>query len=132
MKNLIAAAAAAFALSACATVGGHSGDAHMAHDHDHGADCGHVAVAHLDHVDYLHDGHLHHVHMGHADEHVIAVTEANPDAHAPVTLAHHGDHMHDADDGAHVMIPHGDHMDFLHDGHLHHLHGDHIDEHGPV
>ncbi|WP_270936951.1 hypothetical protein [Falsiroseomonas oryzae] len=24
---------------------------------------------------------------------------------------------------------HGDHVDYLHDGHLHHPHGDHVDEH---
>ena len=30
------------------------------------------------------------------------------------------------------MIRHGDHMDYIHDGHLHHVHGDHVDDHGPV
>jgi hypothetical protein len=29
-------------------------------------------------------------------------------------------------------VQHGDHMDFVHDGHLHHLHGDHTDDHGAV
>ena len=28
--------------------------------------------------------------------------------------------------------PHGDHIDYLVDGHLHHAHGDHHDDHGPV
>ncbi len=42
------------------------------HDHDvhqHGPDCGHVAVRHGDHVDYVHDGHRHAVHGEHYDEH---------------------------------------------------------------
>jgi zinc transport system permease protein len=40
-----------------------------AHPHQHGPDCGHVAVAHGDHVDYVHDGHRHAVHGKHYDEH---------------------------------------------------------------
>jgi zinc transport system permease protein len=39
------------------------------HDHQHGPDCGHVAVPHGDHVDYVHDGHRHAVHGRHYDEH---------------------------------------------------------------
>jgi zinc transport system permease protein len=40
-----------------------------AHTHEHGRDCGHVAVPHGDHVDYVHDGHRHAVHGEHYDEH---------------------------------------------------------------
>ncbi|MRH30137.1 zinc transporter permease [Microbacterium sp. SYP-A9085] len=29
----------------------------------------------------------------------------------------------------HDMIQHGDHVDYVHDGHRHALHGDHYDEH---
>ena len=43
------------------------------HPHEHGPDCGHVAVEHDDHVDYVHDGHRHAVHVTgegpHYDEH---------------------------------------------------------------
>jgi zinc transport system permease protein len=39
------------------------------HPHDHGPDCGHVAVRHGDHVDYVHDGHRHAAHGRHYDEH---------------------------------------------------------------
>jgi zinc transport system permease protein len=39
------------------------------HHHQHGPDCGHVAVRHGDHVDYVHDGHRHAVHGEHYDEH---------------------------------------------------------------
>ena len=39
------------------------------HPHEHGRECGHVAVTHGDHVDYVHDGHRHAVHGRHYDEH---------------------------------------------------------------
>jgi zinc transport system permease protein len=39
------------------------------HPHEHGPDCGHVAVVHGDHVDYVHDGHRHAPHGRHYDEH---------------------------------------------------------------
>lgn len=39
------------------------------HPHEHGDDCGHVAVPHGDHVDYVHDGHRHAAHGKHYDEH---------------------------------------------------------------
>ena len=44
-------------------------DVSEGHRHQHGADCGHVAVPHGDHVDYLHDGHRHAAHGRHYDEH---------------------------------------------------------------
>ena len=39
---------------------------------------------------------------------------------------------HDHDHGptcGHVAVPHGDHVDYLHDGHRHAVHGSHYDEH---
>lgn len=39
------------------------------HSHEHGDDCGHLAVPHGDHVDYVHDGHRHAPHGSHYDEH---------------------------------------------------------------
>lgn len=39
------------------------------HAHEHGPDCGHLAVPHNDHVDYVHDGHRHAAHGKHYDEH---------------------------------------------------------------
>jgi zinc transport system permease protein len=39
------------------------------HPHEHGPDCGHLAVTHDDHVDYVHDGHRHAPHEAHYDEH---------------------------------------------------------------
>lgn len=48
-------------------------DAHLVvpedHGHEHGPDCGHLAVRHGDHVDYVHDGHRHAPHGSHYDEH---------------------------------------------------------------
>jgi zinc transport system permease protein len=39
------------------------------HPHEHGPECGHLAVQHGDHVDYVHDGHRHAPHEKHYDEH---------------------------------------------------------------
>ena len=39
------------------------------HPHEHGRDCGHLAVPHGDHVDYVHGSHRHAVHGRHYDEH---------------------------------------------------------------
>lgn len=47
-------------------VGHQTADEHV---HEHGPDCGHVAVRHGDHVDYVHDGHRHAPHGEHYDEH---------------------------------------------------------------
>jgi hypothetical protein len=42
----------------------------------------------------------------------------------------HGDHPHEhTADCGHTAVKHGDHLDYLHEGHLHHPHGDHVDEH---
>jgi len=99
---------------------------HDNHQHVHSAACGHTRLLHEGHIDYLHDGHLHHAHEGHYDEHSIAVSEVNPDvcASIPCACGHQ--------DCGHERVPHGDHFDFLVSGRLHHLHGDHCDDHGPV
>jgi len=106
---------------------------HGHHPHVHGANCGHTAVRHGGHVDYLHDGHLHHVHDDHVDEHVIEVSHRNPDRCTPRhRCAGHGTgHVHGPGCG-HEPVPHGDHVDYLVDGHLHHPHGNHCDDHGPL
>ena len=102
---------------------------HSHPEHNHGADCGHTAVKHNDHVDYLHDGHMHHPHEDHCDEHVLEVSETNPSECSPVSQC--GTHVHGPDCG-HEAIPHGDHVDYLVDGRLHHAHEGHCDDHGPV
>jgi hypothetical protein len=99
------------------------------HEHEHGRECGHVAVRHGDHVDYLHDGHLHHPHDDHVDEHTIAVDAANPDeCNQAVDCA---PHRHEPGCG-HEAVPHGAHTDYLVDGRLHHPHERHCDDHGPL
>ena len=104
---------------------------HTAHPHVHGPGCGHVAVAHGDHVDYAHDGHLHHAHEGHVDECVIPVEKEHPDVctggHA--CDGHGPDHVHGSSCG-HPAIPHGSHVGYLVNGHLHHPHDGHCDMHG--
>ena len=102
---------------------------HDHHDHTHGAGCGHTAIKHGDHTDYLHDGHLHHEHNGHYDEHSLSVNETNPDGCHPVDTCK--GHVHGEGCG-HEAVPHGDHTDYIVNGRLHHQHGDHYDDHGPV
>ena len=107
----------------------HSG----AHSHEHGPSCGHTAVKHNGHTDYLHDGHLHHPHDGHVDEHRIEVNSANPDKCTPRhnCSGHEKSHVHGPTCG-HEAVPHGNHVDYLVDGHLHHSHGTHCDDHGQL
>jgi hypothetical protein len=108
-------------------------DKHEPHPHTHGPGCGHTAVQHGDHVDYLHDGCLHHPHGDHVDEHSIEVSSANPSGCAPLhgETGHASDHVHGPGCG-HEAVPHGDHVCYLVDGRLHHPHGDHCDDHGPL
>jgi hypothetical protein len=101
-----------------------------AHSHQHGPDCGHMAVRHDDHVDYLHDGHLHHPHEEHVDEHVIAVDQEHP-GHHTISVSCDPEHLHGPDCG-HEAVPHGDHVDYLVDGRLHRPHDGHCDDHGPL
>jgi hypothetical protein len=104
-----------------------------AHSHVHGAGCGHTAITHGTHIDYLHDGHLHTPHDGHVDDCAIGVNSDNPSACTPAHVCdgHPKGHVHAAGCG-HEAVPHGDHVDFLVDGHLHHPHGTHCDHHGPL
>jgi DNA-binding transcriptional ArsR family regulator len=106
---------------------------HENHTHQHGKDCGHTAIAHNGHTDYLHDGHLHSLHEGHVDEHKLDVNVSNP---ADCTNGHKCDghdaqHKHGKNCG-HEAVPHGDHIDYLVKGHLHHPDADHCDNHGAV
>jgi len=106
---------------------------HEGHTHTHGAGCGHTGVKHGDHVDYLHDGHLHQPHGDDVDEHVVSVSAGNPAACTPqhACSGHAADHTHGPTCG-HEAVPHGDHVDYLVAGHLHHPHGGHCDDHGRV
>lgn len=108
---------------------------HNGHDHAHAADCGHLAVEHEGHVDYVHDGHLHMAHGDHVDEHVISVSTNNPASEALVARVDAKGHKHGAGGATpepHQMVQHGDHFDFVHDGRLHFVHGDHVDDHGAL
>ena len=101
------------------------------HDHQHGPDCGHTAVQHEGHTDYLYDGHLHQKHEAHVHEHHVAVSALNPDACTPghACAAHESAHRHVYGCG-HEAVRHGDHIDHLVAGHLHHRHAGHCDDHG--
>jgi hypothetical protein len=106
---------------------------HQGHSHQHGFACGHVAISHAGHIDYLHDGHLHYMHLDHVDEHVLEVNATNPDqcTTGHDCGGHDKAHVHGPGCG-HEPVPHGDHFDYLVDGHLHHPHANHCDDHGPV
>ncbi len=107
---------------------------HDDHNHKHEPGCGHTAIQHGDHVDYVHDGHLHHnCEHGQIAEHVLEVNGTNPAdcTRGHACSAHPPDHVHGPGCG-HEAIPHGDHVDYIVDGHLHHQHDGHCDNHGPV
>lgn len=94
---------------------------HSEHAHVHGNGCGHTAVRHAGHVDYVHDGHLHRPHGGHVDECALAVDAKNPAICTPSHTCgeHDTSHAHGPGCG-HERVPHGDHVDYLVSGHLHH------------
>src|SRR6516162_2887722 len=93
---------------------------HDKHEHVHGAKCGHTAIKHEGHTDYLHDSHLHFVHQGHIDEHSLEIGKANSADCTPShnCKGHEASHKHASGCG-HEAIPHGDHTDYIVNGHLH-------------
>ncbi|MFF9494431.1 hypothetical protein [Streptomyces flaveolus] len=49
---------------------------------------------------------------------------------APRALDEHAEHAHAHGEGCgHVTVPHGDHTDYVHDGHRHAAHEGHWDDH---
>jgi hypothetical protein len=106
---------------------------HQGHSHQHGPGCGHTALKHDGHVDYLHDGHMHHVAVGSIEEHRFSVSSQNPAQCTPAhdCGSHPKTHQHGNNCG-HEAVPHGDHVDYLVNGHLHHPCGNHCDDHGAV
>jgi hypothetical protein len=106
---------------------------HKEHEHKHDSNCGHKAVKHDEHTDYLHDGHLHHVHDDHIDEHSLPETTKNQSSCTPEhqCSGHEEKHTHGANCG-HETVPHGDHVDYVVDGHLHKPCKDHCDSHGEL
>lgn len=106
---------------------------HIDHEHVHGPGCGHRTIWHGDHADYVHDGHLHRLHDGHVDECVIPVDGLHPVACTPdhICTGHAPDHVHGPGCG-HEPVPHGDHVDYVVEDHLHHPHRGHCDMHGDL
>ncbi|HYQ91679.1 MAG TPA: hypothetical protein VES89_06285 [Candidatus Competibacteraceae bacterium] len=105
---------------------------HEAHPHQHGPGCGHPAIRHQDHLDYLHEGHLHHPHGDHYDEHRLEISATHPGGcETTTTTCCQRGHQHGPGCG-HEPVPHGDHLDYLVEGRLHHPHGDHGDGHRKV
>ncbi len=107
---------------------------HEPHDHKHGPNCGHTAIRHGDHLCYLHDGHLHHTgDDGKVYEHTLEENTTNPGGctSGHVCNAHDAGHVHGPGCG-HEAVPHGDHICYIVNGHLHYPHNGHCDYHGPV
>jgi len=63
----------------------------------------------------------------------VPVSDANPDGctDGHDCDEHEAGHTHGPGCG-HPAVQHGDHVDYVVEGHLHHPHGDHCDDHGPV
>jgi hypothetical protein len=93
-------------------------------------------MRHGDHVDYLTDDRLEHQREDRIEAHRIEISEQNPDRCTPDhRCSEHEGHLHDresAEHRHHPRVPHGDHLDYIHEGRLHRHHGDHCDDHGPV
>jgi hypothetical protein len=107
---------------------------HERHNHLHSKTCGHTQIIHDGHVDYLHDGHLHHMKQdGKCEDHIISESNYNKSECTPSHKcdSHTSSHVHGVGCG-HEMVSHGDHFDYLVNGHLHHPHGSHCDHHGPI
>ena len=106
---------------------------HQSQTHTHGTGCDHATIAHGDHKDYVQGGHRDHIADGKAHPHQFEVNEMNPAACTPKHAcgAHAADHVHGAG-CAHEAVPHGDHTDYVVNGHLHHPCDKHCDNHGPV
>jgi hypothetical protein len=70
---------------------------------------------------------------GVVDEHSIAIDDAHPAGCTPDhdCGGHEAGHAHGPGCG-HEAVPHGDHVDYLVSGHLHHPHDGHCDDHGAL
>jgi hypothetical protein len=97
---------------------------HKSHaGHKHGENCGHASIKHSDHQDYMHDGHFHSMTAsGQALEHNVRVATSKEHVKASAESGH----THGANCG-HERIQHGDHSDYVVEGNVHHVHGDHCD-----
>jgi hypothetical protein len=63
---------------------------------------------------------------------MVQVNAMNPAGCMPHNCGHHGAmHVHGEGCG-HKAVKHGNHTDYLVDGHLHHPHDGHCDHHGTV
>jgi hypothetical protein len=65
--------------------------------------------------------------------HSIPVSKKNPDSCTPSHRCGSHDTAHKHGPGCgHDAIPHGDHIDYVVGGHLHHPHNGHCDDHGAM
>jgi hypothetical protein len=108
---------------------------HQGELHTHGPGCGHATIGHRGHEDYVLDGRLEHANGGGTavEQHSLDVDAVNPGACTPGhdCGGHAAEHVHGAKCD-HPAVPHGSHVDYVVNGHLHHPCGTHCDDHGPV
>lgn len=97
----------------------------------------HTAIRHEGHTDYLNEGRLEHQLGDRVEEQRLTVSSRNPERCTPghaCSGAHHDGHPHPSGTGHphhendeghhHEVVPHGDHVDCIHEGHLHQGHCD--------
>src|SRR3984893_13898091 len=101
---------------------------HPDHVHQHGPNCGHTAIRHDAHVDFMTA--ICTACTGIMLTSISSRSEPRTPVHCTPEIRCSG-HEHGPNCG-HEAIPHGDHLDYLVNGRLHHTHGDHCDDHGPV
>ncbi len=106
---------------------------HQGQLHTHGPGCGHATIGHRGHQDYVRDGRLEHVRGKVVESHSLDINNTNPALCTPTHTCggHTADHKH-GPGCEHAAVPHGDHTDYVVDGHLHHPCDNHCDDHGPV
>ena len=65
--------------------------------------------------------------------HVLGAGKTDPAGCTPLhtCTGHDASHIHGGTCG-HDAVPHGDHVDYVVNGHLHHSHDQHCDNHGAV
>jgi len=106
---------------------------HPSDVHTRATGSGHATTAHDDHKECVQGGHRDHVAGGRAHGHQFDVGKSNPAACTPEHAcgAHAADHVHGTG-CSHEAVPHGDHTDYVVNGHLHHPCDKHCDDHGPT
>jgi hypothetical protein len=63
---------------------------------------------------------------------MVKINEMNPAGCMPHSCGQHASHHTHGEGCGHKAVKHGNHTDYVVDGHLHHPHDGHCDHHGLV